>query len=141
MNKYFAVNINDSQEYSSIDKAIADMKNWIPYKGSAEDIDYDSRVILYSIPNEYIGTDYDEYKSELEPSDIIFEFYDGVIHFNKNNPINRNRASTLDYNKYLNREIKVYTLDGSDGKRYDVKAHSKVEATSLLKKYLHTIKK
>ena len=129
MNKYFAVNINDSQEYSSVDKAITDMKNWIPYKGSAEDIDYDSRVILYSIPNEYIGTDYDEYKSELEPSDIIFEFYDGVIHFNKNNPINRNRA------------VKVYTLDGSDGKRYDVKAHSKVEATSLLKKYLRTMKK
>lgn len=122
--KYRAVSKEGGGWYDSLYEVKRDLVNFIPY--GQDSIDYDERVVVYDISDAPIN----EY-GEQDISDItdhVFEFYDNKLYYNDGRVVN--------YTRPEDKKIKTYTILGSDGKYYNVKAYTKIEASRSLTNYL-----
>jgi hypothetical protein len=123
--KYYAVNQDCANWYNTLDEVKRDLINFIPY--GQESLSEDEKVVVYSLEN--INKDPDLDYSDLGYDDIVFEFYDNKLHY-------FHSSKVVDYIQPKPKEIKEFKCLGKDGKYYNVKAYSKVQANQLLRKYL-----
>lgn len=115
--KYFATDDSDVGYYDTITAAKKDLKNF------GEEKEYDERVILYSLQNV-------EDVSDLTAEDIVFEFYEGKLHYPNGRTVNYIDPDTKP------KKLKLYTVTGSNGVIYSVKAYSRARAKQIAEDYI-----
>lgn len=124
--KYYAVNPDCANWYDTLDEVKRDLMSFVPY--GQESLPYEERITVYSLTE--INKDPELDEGDLGYDDIVFEFYDNKIHYAHSDRV-------VDYKEPKPKEKKEYSLQGSDGLRYKVKAFTKAEAVKALKDYLN----
>lgn len=123
--RYYAVNQDCANWYDTLDEVKRDLTSFIPY--GQDSLSENEKIVVYSLAE--VNKDPDLSESDLSYDDIVFEFYDNKIHY-------FHTGKVVDYVQPKPKEKQEYSLQGSDGKWYKVKAFGKVEAKQMLKQYL-----
>lgn len=122
--KYYAVSRDGADYYSTALDVVNNLHTFIPPE--QESLSSENRVVVYKLP---AGFETGRDEADLSYDDVYFEFYDNKLHYSDGRVV-----------KYHKPEKKNYLIAGSDGKKYNVKAYTKLEAERILKNYLKRTK-